>query len=91
MEKAKAWKVGDKLFASIEEAQKEELQELLKPEFKHDANSAGFIEALLAIVKNKEAIVNILTLKASSHPKARKANGATRKARNPVPQPKDGA
>jgi len=73
------------LFASVEAAQLHELTHFLdQDEFTKDValNPKALAELLLA---NKDKLVDLLTMKASSHPKARKANGATRKTRTAKP------
>ncbi len=81
MEKAKAWRVGDKLFATAEEAQTEELDILIRDMTPKDGGTetlpAWVVPALIA---QSLSVINILSMKSTSHPKARKANGAvTRK------------
>lgn len=74
------------LFASVEAAQLHELEAFLK-----DAKfpeGTDFPNLAYTLVNNKDRIVDLLTMKATSHPKARKANGATRKRRTtPSTQP----
>ena len=65
----KSYIVDGKAFASLRDAQKAALEALLPdPEFG--------VEALL---ERRDAIVNILTTKETSLPRARKANGGTKK------------
>ncbi len=82
IERTTSYKVGDSLFATIELAQQHEIALLLE--------GAGLdlkqIEAVVGImVKNREKMVNILTMKTTSRAKGRKANGATRKPRAQKP------
>ncbi len=63
------------LHATVELAQAHELEKFLKEKL---ATSEASDLALL-LLKNKEAIVDLLTMKANSRPKARKTNGAIRK------------
>lgn len=72
IEFTRGFKVGEKVFATIEEAQAQELLALIE--------TAG-LSAIDAIIKNREAVINILSTSASSRPKARIANG--RKPRKP--------
>lgn len=78
--------------ATIELAQRHELMSFLDmKDIKPAGNSQSLADALL---ENKEHIVDLLTMKAGSKPKARKINGAT-KTRKPkaesdlsVPKPR---
>jgi hypothetical protein len=75
IEFTKSFKVGDKVFATIEEAQKHELELLL---------DAADESAINQIINSKDKVVDILTTKAGSLPKARKVNGG-RKVRSAKP------
>lgn len=95
IEFTKSYRVGDKVFATIEEAQAQELNNLF------DANKGGMVDDdslksaqarfVKVITQNADSIINILSTSASSRPKARIANG--RKPRKlkataqPEPQP----
>ena len=81
IEKTTAYRVGEQFFPCIEEAQKHELEVLLSP-----IGTPG--DAAAKIISHKDEVLNILTMTPTSHAKARKANGATRKprAKAPIPQ-----
>ncbi len=78
MQKVKAWQTTDgKTFNTLAEAQKAELVSILgelsgasQPERESYASH---------LIANAEKVVNVLTLKDSSHPKARKAATAPAK------------
>lgn len=70
------WRVGEMLFTNIESAQEHELAGLFCDGGSDSPTALQFAQAIL---KNKTQVLNILTLRRSSHPKARKANGAARK------------
>lgn len=69
---------------TIEAAQQHELAEFLKGTEAFDPDS-DFNNIANKMVVQSEKLVDILTMKPSSRPKARKANGATRKPRTPKP------
>lgn len=71
--KAKGWSVGELFFKTVEEAQKCELKQLLQG-LDDGANDNNALLAAEVIISNKEKIVNILTLRPDSRPRARKAN-----------------
>jgi hypothetical protein len=84
IEFTKSFKVGDKVFATMEEAQMEELTLL----FDFASEPIVSTRILQSFIKNKERVVDILTTKAGSLPKARKVNGGTKKrAAKPVATP----
>jgi hypothetical protein len=68
-----------KIHASIEDAQKHEIkQHLINPETHNmDVSQADVVAEIL--IQGRERFVDLLTLKASSKPSARKINGATKK------------
>lgn len=72
--KSTAYKTSDgQTVATLDEAQKQELLLIL-------GDSALAKEPLIdVLMKNKEKVVDILTTKENSRPKARKVNGAARK------------
>jgi len=77
IERTSSFKVGDQSFLTLGEAQKYELQQLL---------GTGLPSEVLAhdsvanwILRNKVAILDILTMTPTSKPKARKVNGGTKK------------
>lgn len=76
IEKTTGYKVGDAYFATLSDAQIHELCEVFGPEVPSDVEQIA--SRALAC---KDRIINILTTGPRSHPKARKANGATRKKR----------
>lgn len=75
IEKTNAYKVGDKVFENLEAAQAAEVAVILANEIPSDS----VMQVSGVIVRQREAIINALTTGPKSHPRARKANGATRK------------
>jgi len=70
----KAYATSDgRTFTLLREAQKHELEQLCQ---EHGGESADTLDVILA---HAATVINILSTTASSRPKARKANGATRK------------
>ena len=68
---------------TIELAQAHELTAfIIETEIIDEANAAGLAEKLLA---KKDHIIDLLTMKASSKPKARKINGGTKKRATTAP------
>lgn len=80
IEKTTSFKTSDgAIHATVELAQRHELEQFL---VKSGVANEGLEKDIASnIIEQKDHIVDILTMKASSHPKARKANGATRKPR----------
>lgn len=82
----RAYVVGDRVFPTLERAQAAELQSLLSSISQITAESAA-----TTIVQHAEEVLNILTTTDASHPRGRKANGASRKSRkaqaNAAPEP----
>lgn len=76
IERAAAFKVGDKTFGTLAEAQKAELLIILGIE-EHDSTNAEAVTAKLLQAKDK--VVDILTTTESSRLKARRINGGTKK------------
>lgn len=77
--------VGDKPFKTLEEAQKHDLEEILKPSDFTDEQSKNIADFML---KNAAAIVDTLTTTPTSRAKARKTNGGTKKSpKRPKLQP----
>ena len=83
IEKTTAFRVGDQFFPCIEEAQAHELAGVLSA-FDNEPRISG-LQAAEIILQNKAQVLNILTMTAKSHARARKANGATRKPRAKAP------
>lgn len=79
--KVQAYQTASGVFPTIEEAQKAELKRLWSGQCDDNVFADWAIE-------NKEAILDILTMTASSKPRARKINGGkkTRKAVAPSPE-----
>lgn len=78
MTKVKAIETSDgRIFKDIEAAKIHELELLVGTE--EPGNAAAWI------VGNTDKILDVLTMKATSHPAARKANGASRKPRTAKP------
>jgi len=72
IERTNSFKVGDQSFLTLGEAQKYELELLLKA----DGGPHDLAEFILV---NKTKILDILTMTPTSKPKARKLNGGTKK------------
>ena len=73
IEKTTAYKVGDKFFPVIEEAQQAELEVFFPPQDSATGYSAEKIAEVIMI--NSERIIDILTMTPASKPKARAING----------------
>jgi len=88
IEKCTSFKTADgAIHSTVEEAKTHALTKLIEPDFENALNLAKLI------MDNSDQIMNILTMKASSHPKARKVNGGTRKPKYKVelkPEPPPG-
>lgn len=81
IEKCQSFKTSDgEIHSSIEVAQKHELSKFLESLEIGASDDESKIAELL--IGNKDKIVDLLTMKASSKPKARKVNGGT-KTRKP--------
>jgi hypothetical protein len=85
--KQTSFSTGDRLFHTIEEAQQHELESFLD-EAKFDLSKSSANSVASFLISNKEKVVDCLTMKASSKPKLRRANGAVRKPRTPKPTDK---
>lgn len=72
IEFTKSYKVGDQVFATLTEAQAHELGIL-------SASSKDVAQFITFMVQNPEKVIDILSTTTSSRPKARKANGGTKK------------
>lgn len=68
-----------RLHDTIESAQRDELKSFIDSKFTPEDSESNAYGILDVIMSNKEAIIDILTMTASSKPKARKANGGTKK------------
>lgn len=90
IERATSYKAGDKIFATLGQAQAHELTALLEdvrpntidPK-ERDEVVAGVVSGL---VHHADKVIDILSTNATSRPKGRRINGAkrTRKAQAPV-------
>lgn len=76
IERTNAFKVGDKSFLTLADAQKHELQTLISSQQYPDGFTVGDVVEWVA--SNKSKILDILTTTATSKPKARKINGGTK-------------
>lgn len=89
IEFVKAYKAKDgKTYASLQEAQVAELNSLLpvSPDDEcYDVLASYREEIFTNLVKNADAVVNILTTKPTSKHRARKLNGGSKK-RKPAPE-----
>lgn len=74
IEKVTGFKVGQQVFATIQDAQRAELRSVLKLE--DTGANAPIIESF---INNLDLIVDILTMRPNSKPRARKINGGTKK------------
>ncbi len=85
MNKVKAWQTTDgQTFTTLAAAQGNELISILCGIDNTSTEVPPITDKLKSVIsqhliENAEKVVNILTLKDGSHPKARKAAGATRK------------
>jgi hypothetical protein len=81
IERTNSFKVGEKSFLTLLEAQKYEIQQLLD---KQQLVAPGLtpvkaIDIAEWILNNKVAILDILTMTPNSKPKARRINGGTKR------------
>ena len=74
----KAYVVGDKVYATLEEAQRAEIKRLAADTFGSTMTVEDWCHL---VVDQKESVMNILTTTDKSRPRARKVNGG-RKPRN---------
>ncbi len=76
------WKIGDSLFEDVETAQQFALKRFVTDKVfagvKDDEKAEKFAAVLLA---EKDALIDLLTMKPNSRPKARAASGAVRAPR----------
>lgn len=81
IEFCKAYKVGDKTFASLAEAQHYEINLICHDKLKVDDEATNqLIDSIAAnIICNANKVIDILSTTVNSRPKARKANGGTKK------------
>lgn len=95
IEKTTAFKVGERFFPCIEDAQAHELAAILSVQgppgdtFTLQLSESEIIAKRVLFAK--EQVLNILTMTPQSHPKARKANGATRRPRKTKTEPTSAA
>ena len=81
---------GQQFFPLIDDARKHAIADLLAETEVHQASPLGDLRNIAsAILECGDEAVNILTLCASSRPRARKANGAKRKTKKPAAQPEN--
>lgn len=78
----RAYVVGERVFPTLKAAQSAELAVLLAPIHEITAQSAADM-----LVLHAEEVLNILTTTDASHPRGRKANGATRKRKSQPAEP----
>lgn len=89
IEKIVGFKVGEQFLPTIEAAQRVELTSILHG-LDDGATTTIANAAADIIINNRDQVLNILTMTPTSHPRARKANGATRKPRKvKVAEPDD--
>lgn len=77
IERSQSYKVDGKMFATLEDAQAHELEELLRPDL-HSGDLIGLGPAARNIIKNAPKIIDILSTKATSKVRARRINGGTK-------------
>jgi len=70
------------LFVNIEGAQKHELEKFLGEGLLNQETETTADVVATVLLHHKEEIVDLLTMKATSRPKARKVNGASRKKKS---------
>lgn len=78
IEKTTAYKAGEQFFPCIEDAQKHEIAEVLLDLTPGDERETA-IRAAEIIIKNRDKILDILTMTPASRPHARKINGGSKK------------
>ena len=79
IEKTQSYKVGEKLCATLEEAQIESLIPLLAEAFPPQNNTLEAEKCAKLLVQKSEQVIDILTTGPNSKPKARRINGGTKK------------
>lgn len=84
----RSYRVGDRVVATLEEAQREALFLVLKDTPLDDGGRSVCITALL---EQRDAVINILTTKDSSLPRARRILGGTKKRPAKVAQATEAA
>lgn len=82
IEKTTGYRIGDKLFTTLDEAKSAGLIELCKAS-NGFANESACSDVADFILAHQGAILDILTTGPKSKPKARAINGSTRKPRKP--------
>lgn len=92
IEFAKSYRVGPKVFATLEEAQAASLLEIFEHILIGDAKAtinAQHLNPLIAevLIKERERVIDILSTTASSKPRARKINGGRKKRQSCVGEP----
>lgn len=83
----RSYKVGDRVFSTLAEAQADALSGVLAPDLGPD----GITETANALLRHRDDVVNILTMKDNSLPRARKANGGTKRRPAKVAQATEAA
>lgn len=79
IEKTQSYSANGKIFASLKEAQTEEVKSTLASHGNLFNTPDGIGVLSEAIIANADKLVDILTTKGSSKPKARAINGGTKK------------
>lgn len=88
IEFTKSYKVGDKVFATLEEAQRAELVALIDLDgdpgmldaAKAESGESGVAELIVnELIKQRDKVIDILSTTATSKPRARRINGGTKK------------
>lgn len=85
IERTQSYKVGDKFYPTLQAAQEAEIAAILGSVGCNHAAGYSSGDVAVIIVANAPKVIDILSTKANSRPKARRANGATRKPRNSKP------
>ena len=83
IEFTKSFKVGDKVFATIEEAQFVELRQMFPDAVDPNASPTAAVENFIqTLISKSDEVIDILSTTPSSRPRARSRNGGkkTRKA-----------
>lgn len=82
IERVNAFKVGERVFPTIEEAQKSEIRALIDIEIIDPSSESTVSGVVDLILKYQDKIIDILTMTPASKPRARKINGGTKKRRS---------
>lgn len=82
IEPANGWRCGDQFFPSIVDAQKYEIASMVNEK----GMAINCCETADFIIANKDQILDILTMRKGSKPRARKINGGTKRRKTTAEQ-----